>query len=210
MIDKATVKEILPDIDKGKWDEVVLSKKCSSTHDARKLYQFLKLSFLDVGRWNKKKIGLSLKCALMDPNGIPIGRIARKGDRIKILPFRWQALFQDVNWFEIQRIEERSNQNSEVFFFTMVSIDDPLDDTEKYFTDHLLTVTIFFIYYSDKVDLQIHTVDYKTAIRTKATINHVRGLFNSFFIGAGFYKRQLSKLLKSLLNEGLAHLTNPN
>lgn len=210
MIDQATVKEILPVTGKSAWGEMFLSQKCVSSGDALKLYQYLKLSLLDVSNWNRHKPGLSLRYRLMDQNGTPVGRIAQTGDRLKVVLTKWHRLFYLPGLFEIERIEERLDGDTEYFFFTMGSSFESLVDMDKDFQNLKTTVTIFIIRDDKKVELQIHSYDYTINSSSESLRDKMAKLMGLFLLRSGFYKNQWVKLLKVLLEDGLSLLTNLN
>ncbi len=212
MMTKATLDAILPNAGKGRRGKLLLSKNCYSVKNAIKLYQYLKLSLLDVNNWSRHKSGITIHSKLVDRGGRQVGRIAQNNDRIKILLPRWKSLFKVYDWFEVRKIEERMNGNIELFFVTIVPSGDP--ETDLLNTNDVSkqesNVTIFVIRDEHKVEIQIHTREGGIGFQGTTLKIRVENFIHSLFVQTGFYKRQWGKLLKSILNEGTSNFTNLN
>ena len=211
-MNRQTLEAVLPNAGKGRKGKLFLSKNCFSPGNAVILYQYLKLSLLDVNNWNSRKTGISVNAKLMDRHGRPVGRIAQVGDRIKIMLSRWQSLIRIFNWFEIRKIEERLSENIEFFFITVAPSCDPgIDFSDAPGFQKLgSTVTIFIIHDEHKIDLQIHTGESNVGFQGDTWKGKLRNLVNVLFIHSGYYKQQWAKLLRSLLEEGSSNFTNLN
>lgn len=209
---KATLEAILPNAGKGRRGKLLLSKNCYSVKNAINLYQYLKLSLLDVNNWSRHKSGITVHSKLVDRHGRQVSRIAQNNDRIKIILPRWKSLFKIYDWFEIRKIEERMTGNTEIFFVTIVPSVNPETDLSNTtgVSKQESDVTIFFIRDEHKVEMQIHTREGGIVFQGTTLKTTVENFIHSLFVQTGFYKRQWAKLLKSLLNEGTSNFTNLN
>ncbi len=210
-MDSATLETILPSAGKGRKGKVILSKNCFSPENALILYQYLKLSLLDVNNWSRHKSGIVINAKLVDRDGGQVGRIAQAGDRIKIILPRWQSIFRVYDWFEVRRIEERLSGHIEIFFVTLLPCADPKADVLEpiELSKKESSVTIFVIRDKHLVELQIHTRDRGVKLNggMKARIENI---VYALLVQNRFYQRQWEKLLKSILNEGTSNFTNLN
>ena len=120
--------EVLPVTGKKRKGKLVVTKNCFTPENAVTLYQYLKLSLLDVNHWNIRTSGASINAKLMDRRGRQVGRIAQVGDKIKITLPRWRPFVRIFDWFEVLEIEERLSENVEFFFITLAASGDPSID----------------------------------------------------------------------------------
>jgi hypothetical protein len=211
-MNKATLNAILPNAGKGRRGKLFLSRNCYSPENALHLYQYLKLSLLDINNWSRRKSGISINAKLVDLHGRQVGRIARITDRIKIILPRWQSFLKIYDWFEIRRIEERLNGNMEIFFVTIMPSVDPLDDLSvpPESSKRMSNVTIFVIRDEHKVELQIHTRERRLNFQGATLKVRLGNIAESLLVHNRFYKSQWGKLLRSLMDEGSSNFTNLN
>jgi hypothetical protein len=212
MSNSATLEAILRR--KNKWwkEKFYFSKKCPSLADTLELYQYLKLSLLDVNNWNGHTAGVSVHAELTDRYGRHVGRIAQPGDRIKIYLPRILAVLRLHDWFEVRRIEERLNGNAELFFIAIVPSTDPEADSPhvRDFPQQEWEISIFVIQDEYKVELQIHSRDSKVDLHGMNLKARIEYALDAFFIQRRYYKKQLAILLKALVREGSSNFTNLN
>ena len=120
MMDQSALDGIVPAQHNGRKAKVQIKANCYSDDAAVRLYEFLKISLADVNNWVSFRQGISFYPKLVDRHGQILRRIASRGDLIKILLPRWQAVGRLYDWREIIRIEERVTGNMEIFFITIV------------------------------------------------------------------------------------------
>ncbi len=120
MMNGTVLDSIIPRQDKGRKANVIINVTSSSPVEASKLYEYLKMSILDVNNWNSFKSGITFQPKLVGKNGRLVNRMAKSGDFMKILLPCWQSVSRLYDWREITKIEERLNGNTEIFFITIV------------------------------------------------------------------------------------------
>ena len=189
-MNQATLDAILPYGGKGRRGKLFLSKNCYSPENALKLYQYLKMSLLDINNWRRRKSGISINAILVDLYGRQVGRIACVNDRIKIILPRWKSFLRIYDWFEIRRIEERMEGHTEIFFVTIVPSVDPQDDLSvpPESSKQVSSATIFIIRDQNKVELQIHTRERRIDFRGSTLKARLENIVESLFMHNRFTK----------------------
>lgn len=211
-LNRSTLDDILPVQHKGRKATVQISAKCYSVEAARKLYEFLKISLADIDHWGEYKPGISIYPKLMNKNGQTVRRIAKPGDLIKILLPRWPAAGRLFDWREITTVEERMAGNTEIFFISIIPAMNPELEAPEAF--HFLrpgsTLTFFVIRDDHKLRLEVHTRNEGFNLRLSGFKARLQGAMMGALIAGGFYESQWTKLLKSILKQGMLQMNISN
>ncbi|HEY8733610.1 MAG TPA: hypothetical protein VIL90_03525 [Puia sp.] len=208
MMNGTTLDSIVPRQGSGRKANVIIKVASYSPDDTSKLYEYLKMSILDVNNWNSFKSGITFQPKLVDKNGRQVNRMAKIGDLMKILLPRWQSVSRLYDWREITKIEERLDGNTEIFFITII----PAASLEMEMTEpsHFLrpesSVTFCVVRDEHKLELQIHTRNEGLDNRMSGLKTRLQNAVMSVFIAGGFYEHQWSKLLKAILKEGISRM----
>ncbi len=208
MMNRNTLESIISNPDTGGKPKVIITANCESFESSNRLYEFLKISLVDVNQWRRFCPGMTIQPRLTDKHGQLVDRQAKENDLVKILLPRWQAVGRLYDWHAINRIEEQLSGNTEIFHITLMPVLSPETDVPE--PSHFLrpesTVTFFVIRDELKLELQVHMRNEAMNFHVSGIRTRVQSAFMGIFITGGFYEAQWIKLIKSILSYGMSQI----
>jgi hypothetical protein len=118
---------IVPGQHTGKAIEAKRSIFLDNHNEAQIFYSVVKDRLLDVNRWSQLTGNLSAEFQLMNPEGIPVNRKARKGDYFKIdIPGPGSKTGEGYDWVRIEEIETATSVKGDCYAFRVRPSQNPL------------------------------------------------------------------------------------
>jgi hypothetical protein len=191
--------------------KISLKHICDSQSNAGNLYEYIKLTLLDVNDWKEFGTGMYIHAALLDKTGNSVDRMAGTGDLIKILVPGWQKMTGELyDWQEIKRIEEKLIDRGECFYISIVPSIDPKTDfpESSYFMRPGGSMTFLITRQEKNVFLEIYAKDQKLSFQSMGLRKKFQHVIAGVFIAGGFYDARWTKLLTAILKTGISRIAD--